>query len=73
VISDLSKCGTWIWDRVRDRIDGNPVMKSHKTVHLAAGEHVLALRNRESGTRIGELVIVKKERAFDPSRDLKDK
>jgi len=32
---------------------------------------VLTLRNRECGARIGTLVIAKKERAFDPARDLK--
>ena len=38
---------------------------------LAAGEHVLTLRNRESGTRIGTLAVARKDIPFDPSRDFK--
>jgi polygalacturonase len=70
-LSDLSKLGAWNWDRVRERTGDKPSLPSFKTFPLSAGEHVLSLRNRECGTRIGALVIVKKERAFDPARDLK--
>ena len=70
-LSDLSKLGAWSWDRVRERTGDKPSMRSFKTFSLAAGEHTLTLRNRECGTRIDALVIVKKERAFDPARDLK--
>jgi hypothetical protein len=70
-LSDLSKLGAWNWDRVRERSGDKPSMQSFKTFPLAAGDHVLTLRNRECGTRIAALVIVKKECAFEPSRDLK--
>jgi hypothetical protein len=70
-LTDLSKLGAWNWDRVRERSGDKPSKLSFKTFPLAAGEHTLTLRNRESGTRIGTLVIVKKERAFDPARDFK--
>lgn len=70
-LSDLSKLGAWNWDRVRERSGNQTSLKSFKTYHLAAGEHALTLRNRESGTRIGTLVVAKKGLAFDPARDLK--
>lgn len=68
-VTDLAKPGSWQWDRVRERVGDKPVMSSFRTFRLDAGEHVLSLRNRESGTRIGALVIVRKDRPFDPSRD----
>ncbi len=71
VLTDLSKQGAWNWDRVRERIADKPSLKSYKTFHLAAGEHVLTLRNRESGTRIGTLAVARKDIPFDPSRDFK--
>ncbi len=71
VLSDLSKTGAWNWDRVRERVADKPARQAFKTFRLAAGEHVLTLRNRECGTRIGVLAITKKDRAFDPARDLK--
>jgi polygalacturonase len=70
-LNDLSKLGAWNWDRVRERSEGKPSKQAFKTYPLAAGEHTLTLRNRECGTRIRALVIAKKERAFDPARDLK--
>ena len=70
-LTDLAKQGVWIWDRVRERIGDKTSLKSFKTFHLAVGEHVLTLRNRESGTRIGALVIARKDHPFDASRDFK--
>ena len=70
-LTDLAAQGAWNWDRVRERIGDKPSMNSFKTFPLAAGEHVLTLRNRESGTRVGALAIAGKNRPFDPSRDLK--
>ena len=70
-LSDLSKLGSWNWDRVRERSGDKPSKLSFKTFQLAAGEHVLTLRNRESGTRLAALAIARKDRAFEPSRDLK--
>lgn len=71
VLSDLSKLGSWNWDRVRERMADKPARQSFKTFQLAAGEHVLTLRNRECGTRIAALAIVKNGLAFDPMRGLK--
>jgi polygalacturonase len=70
-LSDLSKLGAWSWDRVRERSGDIPAKQAFKTFPLAVGEHTLTLRNRECGTRIAALVIVKKDRAFDPARDFK--
>ncbi len=70
VVSDLSKLGAWHWDRIRERIGDKPSLKTFKTFQLAAGEHVLTLRSRESGTRLGTLVIARQDQAFDPSRDV---
>ena len=70
-LTDLSKLGAWHWDRIRERHGGRTALKAFKTFPLAAGEHVLALRNRESGTRIGALIIIRKDQPFDPARDFK--
>lgn len=67
VLSDLSKQGGWSWDRVRDRVADKPFLQSFKTFQLTAGEHLLTLRNRESGTRIRRMIIVGKDKAFDPA------
>lgn len=36
---------------------------------LVASAHMLTLRNREGGTRVAALVMVRKDRPFDPARD----
>jgi len=65
VLSDLPRQGAWYWDLVRDRINDKPVPDSFTTYNLTAGEHVLKLKNREDGTRISRILIMKKTLPFD--------
>lgn len=57
-LSDVSKLGEWFWDRVRDRGEDQPAV-SHVSCVLAAGEHVLKIRNRECNTRIEAIAIIR--------------
>ncbi|HPA17950.1 MAG TPA: glycosyl hydrolase family 28 protein [Verrucomicrobiae bacterium] len=61
-LSDVTTRGSWSWDSVRDRGDGAAVGHARVEFELSAGEHVLTLRNRESGLRIDALAIVRKDR-----------
>jgi hypothetical protein len=58
-LSDVAETGTWLWDTARDRVDGKMDAKSKVTFQLAAGTHFLRLRNREAGTRIQTIAIVR--------------
>jgi len=69
-LSDLRQRGAWIWDAVRQRVEAAPDLAGRAVFDLAAGEHTLALRNRETGTRIATLVMAREDLTFDPSRDL---
>lgn len=69
VLTDLSKLGAWTWERVRERGGEKAAKQAFSPFSLAAGEHTLSLLNRECGTRIRALVVVKTDRAFDPQRD----
>ena len=69
-LSDLRQRGAWTWDSVRHRGEGGPDFASRAVFTLAAGSHTLTLRNRESGTRVDTLVVVREETSFDPERDL---
>lgn len=68
-LTDLKKLGAWHWTVVRDRIAGEPA-KQATVFQLQAGEHTLQIRNRESGTKIDKVVIVRKDLPFEPQRDL---
>ncbi len=65
-LSDVSRTGEWLWDAVRDRRDGKPDFAGRTVFPLAAGEHLLRLRNRESGTRIERIAIVREGVVFPP-------
>jgi hypothetical protein len=67
-LSDVDILGEWHWARVRDRTDGKSTPEGAVTVSLDKGEHVLRLRNRETGTRIQRIVLASKALAFDPAR-----
>jgi len=69
-LSDLRQHGTWFWDTVRRRGEKGPDLTSRAVFSLAAGTHALTVRNRESGTRIDTLVVVREDVAFDPERDI---
>jgi hypothetical protein len=58
-LSDVAETGAWLWDAARDRVDGKTDAKSKVTFQLAAGTHFLRLRNREAGTRIQTIAIVR--------------
>jgi hypothetical protein len=58
------------WDPVRQRGADGPGFASQAGFDLGAGVHTLVLRNRESGTRIDTLAIVREGLALDLERDL---
>jgi hypothetical protein len=66
-LSDVARTGEWFWDTVRDRRDDKPDLASRTVFPLAAGEHRLQLRNRESGTRIERIAIVREGVPFPPA------
>jgi len=64
---DVPPSGEWIWQTVGNRRAG-PDDAAPKTVFpLIAGEHLLRLRNRESGTRIDRIAIVRDGLPFPPA------
>lgn len=69
-LSDLDQLGAWHWTAVRNRIEGKSAGRARTVVPLEAGRHTIQIRNRESGTRIAKVVIVRKDLPFDPERDL---
>lgn len=53
LLTDVVKLGQWTWCPARDRESGT------ESLTLGSGTHVLELRNRESGTRIDAIEIVR--------------
>jgi hypothetical protein len=67
VLCDVTRLGAWHWMPVRDRTNAPAV----RHAFLAGpGEHVLVIRNRESGTRIDAVAVVPAGLGVDPDRDL---
>lgn len=58
-LTDLRVSPEWTWDFVRDRRDGKTDSRARSEFTLAAGEHLLTLRNREAGTQIARIAIVR--------------
>lgn len=61
-LSDLRTRGGWAWDFVRDRGADADSVRGRVAFDLSGGEHMLTLRNRESGLLIDALAIVQEER-----------
>ena len=62
----LEKLHAWHWGLVRDRNAKDPVAREKVRFALDRGQHALAIRNRESGTRIDAVVVVRADSAFSP-------
>ncbi len=58
-LSDVVRTGEWHWDMVHNRRTGPDDAAPNTVFALATGEHLLHLRNRESGTRIDRIAIVR--------------
>jgi len=67
-LTDVIGHGEWLWDTVRDRVDGKVDFAAKTTFTLGKGEHSLVLRNRECGTRIDRIAIVRKGLDFNPAK-----
>jgi len=65
-LSDILKKGQWTWDHVRNRVGEKTVADNWTVCQLTAGEHTLFLRNRESGARIGRVIIARQDLGFAP-------
>lgn len=61
-LTDLRTHGQWAWDFVRDRNGGATNLRARSEFDLKAGVHLITLRNREPGTVIGALSIVRLDR-----------
>lgn len=66
-LSDVPRTGEWHWDPVRNRATGPDDAAPNTVFTLAAGEHLLHLHNRESGTRIDRIAIVRTGLPFPPA------
>ena len=67
VLCDVTTLGAWHWMPVRDRSDA---AKAGRPFALESARPVLGIRNRESGTRIDAVAVVRADLDFDPGRDL---
>ncbi|MBI4977765.1 MAG: glycoside hydrolase family 28 protein [Spirochaetes bacterium] len=70
-LSDVLEKNAWRWDFVRDRVNDKPVPESKMTYRLTKGTHTLKIQNREDGTRIAALVIIRTDAAVDAADVLK--
>lgn len=70
-LTDLRTHGQWAWDFVRDRTDSATKLRTRSEFSLEAGVHLLTIRNREPGTRLGSLAIVRLDRLQDFESKLK--
>ncbi|MBI4975985.1 MAG: hypothetical protein HZC28_00790 [Spirochaetes bacterium] len=58
----------WAWDTARER-DGDKFKLDNISVYpLRRGPHTLTISERESGFRIGGIIVVKKDLQFDPKK-----
>lgn len=64
--SDILKKGQWNWDYVRNRVGEKTVADAWTVSQLSPGEHTLLIRNRESGARIGRIIIARQDSGFAP-------
>lgn len=69
-VSDVTAKGKWSWEPIRKRTDGRAA-GSPMVCNFAKGTHTLALKNREDGTKLETVVILRKGVSFDPARDVK--
>ncbi|MEK6795996.1 MAG: glycosyl hydrolase family 28 protein [Spirochaetota bacterium] len=60
-VSDVLKKGEWAWDFVRSRVNDKTVPEARTTYRLTKGTHILKIQNRESGTKIGTIVVMEKD------------
>jgi hypothetical protein len=66
-LADLPQLGRWHWCPVRNREqDGT---RTKVIYQLDAGTHTLRIGNRESGTRIQTVVLVRTDARFQPERE----
>lgn len=66
VLTDVNRLGKWAWQTVHNRDESSGAAPEKKTFPLESGPHTLQIRNRESGTRIDAIAIVKSGVAFEP-------
>ncbi|MBT7300887.1 MAG: glycoside hydrolase family 28 protein [Victivallales bacterium] len=67
-LTDVAGHGKWLWDTARDRVNGKADFGAQTVFELGKGEHSLVLRNREAGTRIDRIAIVRTGLPFDPAK-----
>lgn len=65
-LSDVTRLEEWHWLRVKDREETDARDRHVQRYRLKPGIHILQIRNRESGTKIDKLIVVRAELEFDP-------
>ncbi|MFO7907691.1 MAG: glycosyl hydrolase family 28 protein [Pirellulaceae bacterium] len=65
-LTDVTELKRWHWLKVHHREETNGTTRTQKTYDLKAGIHTFQLRNRESGTRIDAVVLVRTSEEFTP-------
>ena len=67
-LSDVTRVGSWYWLTVHDREERAAGGSGQRTYDLSVGEHILHIQNRESGTKIDTIVLVRADVKFDPTK-----
>jgi hypothetical protein len=70
VLTDVNRLGAWYWLNVHDRDATNTAAQTKTIYELAPGRHTLQVRNRESGTKIDTIILVRTDLDFDPTDNM---
>jgi hypothetical protein len=69
-LTDVNRLNQWHWLTVHHRDEANGSAQTKQVYRLSAGTHTLQLRNRESGTEMAKIILVRTDKDLDPnSRD----
>ena len=69
-LTDVDRLNTWHWLTVHNRDEANAAARAKAFYQLAPGTHTFQVHNRESGTKIDTIVLVRTDLEFDPLRNM---
>lgn len=70
-LADVNRMNQWYWLDVHHRDEAGQSPPSKQVYPLTAGTHTLQLRNRESGTKVQKIVLVRVDMKYDPHGESK--